>query len=165
MFRNIKTVKHVKAQSFLVGGFYRISNHSPFIYLIYERSHHCVFLNVYKTCQRQPTALKLFRLIVYPKFRKICKFENHLIWNDVIIMSLPKTMEKQWENADLRRTKQNIHRSKGFDESYPKCTFYWIWATVSKVMGIYVKIYCDHSPNIVMSRDPSCKLWKFLFFA
>ena len=35
-------------------------------------------------------------------------------------MSLPKTIEKQWENADLRGTKQNTYRSKSFDESYPK---------------------------------------------
>ena len=35
-------------------------------------------------------------------------------------MSLAKTIEKQWENADLRRTKQNIYRCKAFDESYPK---------------------------------------------
>ena len=32
------------------------------------------------------------------------------------MMSLPKAMEKQWENADLRGTKQNIYRSEGFDE-------------------------------------------------
>ena len=36
------------------------------------------------------------------------------------ITSLSKTMEKQWENADLGRTKQNIHRWKGFDNSYSK---------------------------------------------
>ena len=35
-------------------------------------------------------------------------------------MSLPKTIEKQWENADLLGTKQNIYHSKGFDESYQK---------------------------------------------
>ena len=72
--------------------------------------------SVYKTCQRQPTALKLDRLIVYSKFHKICKFENHVTRNDVIT----KNNGKQWENADLRRTKQNIYHSKGFDESYPK---------------------------------------------
>ena len=35
MFRNIKIVKHIKAQSFLADGFYgysNISNHSLFIY-------------------------------------------------------------------------------------------------------------------------------------
>ena len=42
-----------------------------------------------------------------------------MIRNDVIMMSLPKTME-QWENADLGETKQNVYRSKGFDESYSK---------------------------------------------
>ena len=68
-------------------------------------------------------------------------------------MSLPKQW-KQWENADLRRTKQNIYSSKDFDESYPKCNFYSIWAIVSKVMGIYVKFYQDHLPNKVTLRDP-----------
>ena len=72
--------------------------------------------SVYKMCQRQPTALKLGRLIVYSKFQKICKFENHVARNDVIT----KNNRKQWENADLRRTKQNIYHSKGIDESYPK---------------------------------------------
>ena len=35
---------------------------------------------------------------------------------DGIMMSL----KKQWENADLGGTKQNIYRSKGFDENYSK---------------------------------------------
>ena len=43
--------------------------------------------------------------------------------------------------------------------------FYWIQAILSKVMGIYVKFYHDHSPNMVMSCDPGCKFWKLLFFA
>ena len=34
---------------------------------------------------------------------------------------------------------------------------------MSKVMGIYVKFYHDHSPNMVMSRDPGCNLEKFYF--
>ena len=37
--------------------------------------------------------------------------------------SLPKTIEKQWGNADLRETKQIIHHLKGIDESYPKMYF------------------------------------------
>ena len=37
--------------------------------------------------------------------------------NDIIMMSLPKQW-KQWGNADLRGTKQNIYRSKSFVESY-----------------------------------------------
>ena len=36
--------------------------------------------------------------------------------NDVIVMSLPKTME----NADVQETSQIINHSKGLDESYPK---------------------------------------------
>ena len=58
-------------------------------------------------------------MIVHSKFHKICKFENHVTRNDVIMTSLPKTMEK-W---DLRGTKQIIYHSKGIDESYPKMYF------------------------------------------
>ena len=36
---------------------------------------------------------------------------------------------------------------------------------MSKGMGIYVKFYHDHSPNMVMSRDLGCKFGKVLFFA
>ena len=39
--------------------------------------------------------------------------------DDIIMMSLSKTMEKQWENANLRGNKENICLSKDVDESYP----------------------------------------------
>ena len=82
---------------------------------------------LYKTCQRQPTTLKLCRLIVYSKFHKICKFENHVERNDVIMMSLSKPMEKQWENVNLNRTKQNIYIVQKVSMSaIQKCNFYWI---------------------------------------
>ena len=55
-------------------------------------------------------------MIAFAKFDKICKFEDHVTINDVIMMSLPKTMK----NADVRETSQVIYRSKGLDESYPK---------------------------------------------
>ena len=38
---------------------------------------------------------------------KICKFENHVARNEVIRMSLQKTIVKQWKNTDLQGTKQN----------------------------------------------------------
>ena len=60
--------------------------------------------------------MTLSRLITFGKFYKICKFEDHVIRNDVIMMSLPKTME----NVDVRETRQVIYQSKGLDESYPK---------------------------------------------
>ena len=77
-------------------------------------------------------------------------------------MSLPKTMEKQWENADLCGTKQNIYRSKGFDESCPKnITFIefeprcqklwafmssfghvtWPWLQISKIFIFHLILY------------------------
>ena len=58
--------------------------------------------------------------LVNSKFHKICQFENHVTRNDVIMMALPKTMEKQLENADFCRTKRNIYLSKRFDGSFPK---------------------------------------------
>ena len=76
----------------------------------------CFSESVYKTCERQTTELKLGKLIAHSKFHKICKSENHVARNDVIMTSLPKTME----NEDLRETKQIIYHSKGIDESYPK---------------------------------------------
>ena len=54
----------------------------------------CFYESVYKTCQRQSTELKLGKLIAQSKLHKICKFENHVTRNGVIITSLPKTMEK-----------------------------------------------------------------------
>ena len=54
--------------------------------------------------------------MTFGKFHKISKFEDHLTRNDVIMMSLPKTMK----NADVRETIQNIHHSEGLDETYPK---------------------------------------------
>ena len=76
----------------------------------------CFYESVYNTCKQQPTELKLGKLLVQPKFHKICKFESHVKRNEVIITSLPK----QWKNADLLETKQIIYHSKGTDESYPK---------------------------------------------
>ena len=62
----------------------------------------CFSESVYKTSQRQPIELKPGKLIVHSKFHKICTFENHVTRNDVIMTSLPKTMQ----NADLHETKQ-----------------------------------------------------------
>ena len=100
----------------------------------------CFSESVYNTCQRQPTELKLCKLIVYPKFHKIYKSENHVTRNDVILTSLPKTME-QWENVDLLETKQIIYHSKGIDESCPKMYFLLNLSTMSKVVGIFVKFW------------------------
>ena len=95
------------------------------------------------------------------KFHKICKFENHVTRNDVIMMSLPKTMEKQWENADLHKTKQNIYRSKGFDESYPKMLTFIEFEPLCQKLWAFMS--SDHSPNMVMSHDPGYKFRKFYF--
>ena len=38
---------------------------------------------------------------------------------------------------------------------------------MSKIMGIlsnFSSFYAARSPNMVMSRDPRCKVWKFFYF-
>ena len=74
---------------------------------------------------------------------------------------ITKINGRQWENTDLVGTKQNIYRSKGFDENVifiefePLCQSY----------GHLCQIYQKRSPNMVMSRDPGFKFRKFWFFA
>ena len=117
----------------------------------------CFYESVYKTCQRQLTELNLGERIVHSTFHKICKFENHVTRNDVIMTSLLK----QWKNADLRETKQIIYHSKGIDESYPKMYFLLnlsdyvksVWAFMSN-FGIF---YNTCPLNMAMSRDPRSK--------
>ena len=60
----------------------------------------CFSQSVYKTCQTQCTELKVCRLIVYSKLHKICKFENYLTRNEVIMMSLPKAMENNGTSTE-----------------------------------------------------------------
>ena len=70
---------------------------------------------------------------------KPAKFESYVTRNDVIMMSLPKTME----NNEKMRTSAEPNKiyigGKVLMRAIQKCNFYWIWATMSKVMGIYVK--------------------------
>ena len=59
---------------------------------------------------------EIFRMIAIGKFHKICKFKGHVLKNDIIMMSLPKTMQ----NSGVQETSQIIYHSKDRDESYPK---------------------------------------------
>ena len=86
---------------------------------------------VYKTCQRQPAALQLFRLIVHLKFYKICKSESHVTRNDVIMMPLPKTVE---DNGKMRTSEEPnkiyivgkvFMRATIFIEFEPLCQKLW----------------------------------------
>ena len=54
-------------------------------------------------------ALKLFRLIA-GKVHQICKFEDHVTRNDVMIMSLPKTMKK-WGRPRNQSNYRSFERS------------------------------------------------------
>ena len=53
-----------------------------------------------------------FRLIANSKFHKICKFKNHVTRNDIIMMSLPKTIEKQCRNASHTKFQLNSPKRK-----------------------------------------------------
>ena len=125
----------------------------------------CFSQSVYKTCQRQPTALKLCRLIVYSQFHKMWKFENHVRRNDVIMMSLPKTMENNRKMQTSAEPNKIYIVQKVLMRAIQKCNFYWIWATLSKVMGIYVTFYHDHSPNLSCHLTLATNFEIFLPFA
>ena len=95
--------------------------------------------------------------------------QNRQIW---------KSCDKKWrhndvitkkieDNGEMRiSTKPNklfINR-KVLMRAIQKCTSYWIWATISKVVGILLNFgifYNARSPNMVMSRDPRSKFRKF----
>ena len=108
----------------------------------------CFSESVYKTCQRQPTELKLGKLIDHSKFHKICKFENHMTRNDVIMTSLLK----QWKNAGFRETKQIIYHSKGIDESYPQMYFLL-------KLSHYVKSYWHLCQILAFFTMPAPQIW------
>ena len=108
----------------------------------------CLSESVSKTCQRQPRELKLRMLIAHLKFDKICKLENHVTKNDVIMTS----NQKQWKNADLRKTKQIIYHSKGIDESYPKMYFLLN-------LSHYVKSYEHLCQILAFFEMPTPQIW------
>ena len=99
----------------------------------------CFSWFLYKTCQRQPAAFKLCRLIIHLTFYKICKFESHVTRNDFIMMSLLKTMENNGKMRTSGEPNKIYIVGKVLMRAIQKCNFYWIWATVSKVMCIHVK--------------------------
>ena len=122
----------------------------------------CFYESVYKTFQRQPTKMKLGNLIVHSKFHKICKFDNHVTRNDVIMTSLPKTMEKCGP-------KRNQLLYIGIDESYLKMYFLLNLSHYVKSYGHLCQFlaffYDARSPNMAMSRDPRSKFRKIFIFS
>ena len=112
------------------------------------------------------------------KVLQMCKFESHVTRNDVIMMSLPKTMENNLKIRTSGEPNKIYIVGKVLMRAIQKCNFYWIWAFVSKVMGIYVKftktthpIWSCHvtlasnfedfyfSPNSVLNFRKSYQIW------
>ena len=73
--------------------------------------------------------------------------------------------KKQWQNSDLRETKQNIYHSKGIDESYSKICFLLNLCHCVKryrhFCQIWLVLWCPLT-SVVMSSDPRCTFRKFL---
>ena len=84
----------------------------------------CFSESVHKTCQRQSKELKLGKLIVHSKFHKISKFENHVTRNDVIMMSLPKTMENNRKMLTSAKSNKLYINRKLLLKAIQKCTSY-----------------------------------------
>ena len=125
----------------------------------------CSSESVYKTCQQQPTELKLSKLIAHWKFHKICKFENHVTRNDVIITSLPKTMEKcgpprnQTNYISIERYWWELSKNVLFIE------FEWLCQKLWAFMSNF-GIFCDYrSPIMAMSHDLKSKVPKYFIFS
>ena len=63
-------------------------------------------------------------------------------------------------------TKQNIYIvGKVLMRAIQKCNFLLNLSHYVKSYGHLCQFYQNHSPNMVMSRDPGFKFQKFLFFA
>ena len=110
-----------------------------------------------KIRSRRPSELKLTRVIAYIIFYKICQLKNSTMTNDVITKKMAKF-------GFPRKPKKLYIIRKVFMKAIQKCTLYWIWIIVSKVMGIVVQFWLSYdarSPNMVMSRTPKCRFRKY----
>ena len=64
-----------------------------------------------------------------------------------------------------RRNHTKIYRWKGFHESYSKIEFLLNLSHCVKSYGHLCQFYQNHSPDMVIPRDPGLRFRKFLFFA
>ena len=85
-----------------------------------------------------------------------------------------KPCDKKWRHNDIiTKNNEKMRTSAKPNKLYiirkvlmraiQKCIFYWIWVTMSKVIGIYVKFwhfYDARYPNMAMSSDPRSKFRK-----
>ena len=63
---------------------------------------------------------------MHVKFNKMCKFESHVIRNDVIMMSLPKTVENNGKMRTSEKPKKIYIVEKVSMRATQKCNFYYI---------------------------------------
>ena len=79
--------------------------------------------------------------------------------NDVIIKTVAKF------GPPRNQTKYTSFERYWWELS--KNALFWVWTTMSKVMGIFYKFwpsYDARSPNVVMLRHPRSKFWKLFTF-
>ena len=126
----------------------------------------CFSESVHKTYQRQPTELKLGKLIAYLKFHKIRKFENYVTKNDVIMMSLSKTVESNEESwASMKPNKVYINQ-KVLMRAIQNALLIEFEPLRQKLLALLSNIgifYHACSPNIVISRDQEANFAFFYF--
>ena len=74
--------------------------------------------------------------------------------------------QKQSQTSDLREIKQIIYHSEGIHKNCPKMYFLLNLSHCLKRCGHFCQIlffYNARSLNMVMSRDPRCRVRNFLF--
>ena len=129
--------------------------------------HYCVFWicpwNLPKTTYRNETWQRgsPFKVPQNMQIWKPC--DKKLLHNDVII----NNNGKQWEmRTSVKPNKFYINR-KVLMRAIQKCTSYWIWATISKVVGIFVKFW--HFLRCPLTKYdhitwPKKQIWKIFCF-
>ena len=108
----------------------------------------CFYESVYKTCQQQLTELKLGKLIAHSKFHKICKFESHVIRNDVIMTSLPK----QWKMRTSAKPNKLYIIGNVLMRAIQKCTFLLN-------LSHYIKSYGHLCQFLAFFTMPALQIW------
>ena len=68
--------------------------------------------------------IETWQLIVHLKIHETCRFESHVTRNDVIMMSLPKTMENNGEMRTSAKPNKLYIIRKVLMGAIQKCTFY-----------------------------------------
>ena len=96
---------------------------------------------------------------------EIFKVESHVTRNDVIMTSLPRTMKNNEEMLTSAEPNKIYIVGKILMRAIQKCNFFVNLSHCVKSYGHLCQIYQNHSPNMVMPREPGLKFRNVLSFA